>query len=142
MGVSLALGVLFTHFLLSLYFTSADESSHSYQDKEHVILWVNKVGPYHNPQETYNYHSLPYCLPDNPPSGREHAVIWDGLGSILEGNNLEDSRVPLNFKTNVDHQELCKKTLSAEEAETFAHAVKNQYWYQLYLGEVDFFSVG
>jgi hypothetical protein len=133
---------LLTVFFLTTFFTSADESSHSYEDKEHVILWVNKVGPYHNPQETYKFHSLPYCLPDNPPAGREHAVIWDGLGSILEGNNLEDSRVPLSFKTNIDHQVLCKKTLSQEDAETFEHAVKNQYWYQLYLGKLfNHFSV-
>jgi len=26
-----------------------------------VDLWVNKVGPYHNPQETYEYYKLPYC---------------------------------------------------------------------------------
>ena len=24
-----------------------------YEDGEEVILWVNKVGPYRNPQETY-----------------------------------------------------------------------------------------
>ncbi len=112
-----------------------DESSHRYESKEHVILWVNKVGPYHNPQETYKFHALPYCIPDNPPTGRDHAIMWDGLGSILEGNNLEDSRVPLSFKVNVDHQVLCKKVLSEEDATVFADAVSNQYWYQLYLGK-------
>ncbi|GKD66967.1 transmembrane 9 superfamily member 1-like protein, partial [Tanacetum coccineum] len=25
-----------------------------------VTLWVNKVGPYNNPQETYNFYSLPF----------------------------------------------------------------------------------
>lgn len=28
----------------------ANESSHTYKDAEPVILWVNKVGPYNNPQ--------------------------------------------------------------------------------------------
>ena len=32
-----------------------------YTPGEKVNLWVNKVGPYHNPQETYEYFSLPYC---------------------------------------------------------------------------------
>ena len=32
-----------------------------YTPAEKVNLWVNKVGPYHNPQETYEYFSLPYC---------------------------------------------------------------------------------
>ena len=28
-----------------------------------VIVYVNKVGPYSNPQETYHYYSLPVCRP-------------------------------------------------------------------------------
>jgi transmembrane 9 superfamily protein 1 len=28
-----------------------------------VIIYVNKVGPYSNPQETYHYYSLPVCRP-------------------------------------------------------------------------------
>ena len=26
-------------------------------------MYVNKVGPYYNPQETYHYYSLPVCVP-------------------------------------------------------------------------------
>jgi transmembrane 9 superfamily protein 1 len=29
-----------------------------------VIVYVNKVGPYWNPHETYHYFSLPVCRPD------------------------------------------------------------------------------
>ena len=39
----------------------AGEYDHTYKDGEEAILWVNKVGPYHNPQETYLYYSLPFC---------------------------------------------------------------------------------
>ena len=28
-----------------------------------VIVYVNKVGPYSNPHETYHYYSLPVCRP-------------------------------------------------------------------------------
>lgn len=28
-----------------------------------VALFVNKVGPYFNPHETYHYYSLPVCAP-------------------------------------------------------------------------------
>ena len=27
-------------------------------------LYVNKVGPYFNPHETYHYYQLPVCRPD------------------------------------------------------------------------------
>ncbi|KAI9123766.1 hypothetical protein K1719_005066 [Acacia pycnantha] len=39
--------------LVSLAFAS--ESDHRYQQGEPVTLWVNKVGPCNNPQETYNH---------------------------------------------------------------------------------------
>lgn len=35
----------------------------SYKQGDPVILYVNKVGPYHNPQETYHYYTLPVCRP-------------------------------------------------------------------------------
>ncbi len=28
-----------------------------------MTVYVNKVGPYANPQETYHYYSLPVCRP-------------------------------------------------------------------------------
>lgn len=28
-----------------------------------IVMYVNKVGPYFNPQETYHYYSLPICRP-------------------------------------------------------------------------------
>ncbi|GJM87872.1 hypothetical protein PR202_ga03869 [Eleusine coracana subsp. coracana] len=59
--------------LLSL--ASASESDHKYKAEEPVKLWVNKVGPYNNPQETYNYYSLPFCQPSENPAHK-----WGGLG--------------------------------------------------------------
>lgn len=35
----------------------------SFKQGDPVTLYVNKVGPYHNPQETYHYYTLPVCRP-------------------------------------------------------------------------------
>lgn len=35
-----------------------------YKLGDNVTLYVNKVGPYHNPQETYHYYTLPVCRPE------------------------------------------------------------------------------
>lgn len=35
----------------------------TYKKGDTVMLYVNKVGPYHNPQETYHYYTLPVCRP-------------------------------------------------------------------------------
>lgn len=65
-----------------------------YQQDEAVTLWVNKVGPYNNPQETYNYYSLPFCrAPGNP------AHKWGGLGEVLGGNELIDSQIEIKFRS-------------------------------------------
>lgn len=35
-----------------------------YKQGDNVTLFVNKVGPYHNPQETYHFYTLPVCRPE------------------------------------------------------------------------------
>ena len=72
---------------------STDRSQ--YKVQEEVTLWANKIGPYHNPQETYSFYSIPFCQPN---MGKELKHKWDGLGSILEGNELVDSGLHINFK--------------------------------------------
>lgn len=63
-----------------------------YQQDDSVTLWVNKVGPYNNPQETYNYYSLPFC---RPPGSAGHK--WGGLGEVLGGNELIDSQIEIKY---------------------------------------------
>ena len=72
-----------------------DEDAHRYKDGEAVKLWVNKVGPYNNPQETYNYFNLPFCKAD-PAKEDEHS--WGGLGEVLQGNELINSELSIRFK--------------------------------------------
>ena len=64
-----------------------------YQVDDPVTLWVNKVGPYNNPQETYNYYSLPFCQPSGNPAHK-----WGGLGEVLGGNELIDSQIEIKFQ--------------------------------------------
>lgn len=58
-------------------------------------MWVNKVGPYNNPQETYNYYYLPFCK----PKGEKAVHKWGGLGEVLQGNELIDSQLDLKFRS-------------------------------------------
>jgi len=61
-GVSLVLALLFSSLLaLSPQAAFGDEQTHKYVAGEEVVLWTNKVGPYNNPQETFNYFTLPFC---------------------------------------------------------------------------------
>ncbi len=53
------------------------------------------MGPYNNPQETYNYYYLPYCK-RFPRVKAEHS--WGGLGEVLQGNELINSQLDIKFK--------------------------------------------
>ncbi|OMP01605.1 Nonaspanin (TM9SF) [Corchorus olitorius] len=77
-----------------------------YQPDDPITLWVNKVGPYNNPQETYNYYSLPFCHPGTNPAHK-----WGGLGEVLGGNELIDSQIDIKFLKNVDKSTICQLEL-------------------------------
>jgi len=122
-------------FLICLSFFAnlilADSHTKAYEDGEEVILWVNKVGPYRNPQETYHYYSLPYCQPEE-----EVETHAEGIGEALQGYELIKSAVDIHFTREIQNAEICKKTLTESDIETFQHAIKNQYWYQLFMDDL------
>ncbi|KAG8378473.1 hypothetical protein BUALT_Bualt08G0140800 [Buddleja alternifolia] len=102
-----------------------------YQADEAVTLWVNKVGPYNNPQETYNYYSLPYC---HPPGNAAHK--WGGLGEVLGGNELIDSQIEIKFKRDVERTTVCEIELEAPKVKQFKEAIDNSYWFEFFMGFV------
>lgn len=108
-----------------------DEETQRYEDGEEVILWVNKVGPFRNPQETYMFYSLPYCTPEvQIESG------FEGLGEALQGYELRKSSMKIHFKRDIEKTLVCSQELGLEEMKKFAHAIANQYWYQLFLDDL------
>uniref|UniRef100_A0A673VYK4 Transmembrane 9 superfamily member n=1 Tax=Salmo trutta TaxID=8032 RepID=A0A673VYK4_SALTR len=76
----------------------------SYKQGDPVTLYVNKVGPYHNPQETYHYYTLPVCRPKEVDQLREaieelyyfefvldDIPIWGFVGYMEESGFLPHS---------------------------------------------------
>jgi len=125
---TVARGLLLTLFFLSA--AVAKLSTHKYSDGEKVILYVNKVGPFRNPQETYLYYDLPYCPPPRMIDVRE------GLGEALQGYELTQSALDIRFRANTPTTLICSVNLDEAKAGKFKHAVKNQYWYQLFLDDL------
>ncbi|KAI3436249.1 hypothetical protein D9Q98_002302 [Chlorella vulgaris] len=111
----------------------ADEHNHRYQVGDTVTLWVNKVGPYNNPQETYNYYLLPFCKP-KPVDKPRHK--WGGLGEVLQGNELIDSQLELKFRTDLPKREICTMSLDDDKVEDFTEAVRRHYWYEFFADEL------
>ncbi|KAG2267890.1 hypothetical protein Bca52824_062445 [Brassica carinata] len=118
--------------LVSLLASSlASDSDHKYQADEQVTLWVNKVGPYNNPQETYNYYSLPFCRPS-----QNDVHKWGGLGEVLGGNELIDSEIPIKFLKNVDRSVICQLELDEPKVEHFKDAIESSYWFEFFMDDL------
>ncbi|XP_050379311.1 transmembrane 9 superfamily member 1 [Argentina anserina] len=128
---SLSLFFAFAFACLLLSPASASEPDHKYKEEEAVTLWVNKVGPYNNPQETYNYYSLPFCRPSDNPAHK-----WGGLGEVLGGNELIDSQIDIKFKKNVDRATICQLELDDHKVKQFKDAIENSYWFEFFMDDL------
>ena len=109
----------------------AEIDTHVYAPGEEVHVWANKIGPYHNPQETYQYYTLPFCP---PPSNEVHPP--DGIGEVLEGNELRKSNLHVKFMEDQPVKEYCSLSLTNLSAEIFKEAVRQHYWYQFMIDDL------
>ncbi|XP_026466098.1 transmembrane 9 superfamily member 3-like, partial [Ctenocephalides felis] len=124
-------------YILCFIVVRADEHSHIYEDNEEVVLWMNTVGPYHNRQETYGYFSLPFCAGNRKQLSHYHET----LSEALQGVELVLSGYEVDFKADIAPTEICKVQLSERDKLTFIYAVKNQYWYQMYIDDLPLWGV-
>uniref|UniRef100_A0A646QE06 Transmembrane 9 superfamily member n=1 Tax=Hemiscolopendra marginata TaxID=943146 RepID=A0A646QE06_9MYRI len=128
-----------THFILSiiLFAANGDEHSHTYRDNEEVVLWMNTVGPYHNRQETYTYFSLPFCVGPKETISHYHET----LGEALQGVELEHSGLGIDFKADLAKTPYCDVLLSEDKLKALIYAVKNHYWYQMYIDDLPIWGI-
>merc|ERR1712137_324649 len=97
----------------------------------------NTVGPYHNRQETDLYFSLPFYRGPKETISHYHET----LGEALQGVELEPSGIPFDFKGLINTTPYCEVELNEEKAKAFSYAVKNHYWYQMYLDDLPIWGV-
>ena len=95
-----------------------------------------QVGPYANPQEGYEYYSLPFCAPNNEKLGTE-LRFTNSIGEYLSGQALRHSGHSVDFSPKKAYSESCTtKPLTPGEAEQFVQAAKDQWLYQMYLDDL------
>lgn len=90
---------------------------------------MNTVGPYDNRQETYAYYSLPFCVGTKQSINHYHETISEAL----QGVELEFSGYEMDFKDDIAKSEICMVELDDEKVKAFVYAVRNDYWYQMYI---------
>jgi len=108
------------------------QKDHSYKIHEKVPLYANKIGPFHNPSETYQHYDLPFCLPADNQIGYKS----EDLGEVLEGDRMVGTPYDISFRVDRDNESLCKKTLNAKDLKKFRKAVKDDYYFQMYYDDL------
>ncbi|CAB3367735.1 transmembrane 9 superfamily member 3 [Cloeon dipterum] len=116
---------------------NSDEHTHTYDENEEVVLWMNTVGPYHNRQETYAYFSLPFCVGSKQAISHYHET----LGEALQGVELEFSGLDIEFKADISATPYCEIELTDDKQKAFVYAVKNHYWYQMYIDDLPIWGI-
>ncbi|KAG0565350.1 hypothetical protein M758_8G179500 [Ceratodon purpureus] len=105
-------------------------AKHKFKENENVPLFANKVGPFHNPSETYQYYDLPFCKP-------AHFVHKsEDLGEVLEGDRMVNTRYNVTFKVDKAVEDLCTVTLSPAEISKFKKAVEQDYYFQMFFDDL------
>jgi MFS family permease len=104
----------------------AKKRSHHYEIEDEVPFYVNKIGPYSNPSETYEFYSLPFCQPSSIQ--HKHTKIGEDLTGDHKVNSLYDLRfrVPIHFA-----RLLCKVHLTGDETDEFIDAIKDYYYFEM-----------
>lgn len=117
----------------------ANEYSHHYEPDDHVQLWANTVGPYHNRQETYEYFSLPFCTGkyEKDVTHRHH----DNIGDALQGVELTNSGLELLFKKDRPSEIYCEVELTKDVMKQFIYAIDNHYWFQMYMDDLPIWGI-
>ncbi|KHN21147.1 Putative phagocytic receptor 1b [Glycine soja] len=114
----------------TLEFSSSSPSDHLYNVGELVPLFVNKVGPFNNPSETYEYYDLPFCTPD--PIVRKK----ESLGEVLNGDRLSNALYEFKFLVDKIDETWCQKKLTIDQIATFKRAINRDFYFQFYLDDL------
>ncbi|XP_033117680.1 transmembrane 9 superfamily member 3-like isoform X2 [Anneissia japonica] len=98
---------------------------------------MNTVGPYHNRQETYGYFSLPFCRGPKDTISHYHET----LGENLQGVELEFSGLDIDYKVDFPQTKYCEVKITEDKLKAFIYAVKNHYWYQMYIDDLPIWGI-
>ncbi|KAK9841340.1 hypothetical protein WJX74_004155 [Apatococcus lobatus] len=110
--------------------TLLSESDHKYEMHDQIRLFANKVGPFSNPSETYQYYNLPFCTP------KDKEYKTEGLGEVLEGDRLVNTPYDIKFRVDKENEILCSRELTAKDLRKFRKAVKKDYYFQMFYDDL------
>ncbi|KAL4196031.1 hypothetical protein AMTRI_Chr04g181310 [Amborella trichopoda] len=112
----------------------SDAFDQRYKHGDFVPLYATKIGPSHNPSETYRYYDMPFCSPEHVTEKKET------FGEFLNGDHLVDAPYKLEFRVNKESEIACGKKLSKGEVAQFRNAILKDYYFQMYYDDLPIWS--
>jgi len=97
----------------------------SYVPRQNVPVYANKVGPFSNPSETYEYYDMPFCRPP------ELKYMGQDIGQMLRGDRFVNTLYEVSFKSNTKNRLLCRATLSPGDIKKLRQAIDQDYYFEL-----------
>lgn len=116
--------------LLTVLLACVCGESMKYSDGDHVEIFVNKVGPYWNPQETYHFYTLPVCRPNKI----EHRSLT--LGEVLDGDRMAKSMYRIQFKKNIENAQLCTSEIQQSDIDILMSAIEDFYYFEFVADDI------
>lgn len=126
------MGTLKSNFvtILLLLLPITLDSASTYNVGDRVPFFVNKIGPLHNPSETYEYYKLAFCRPDPVIEKKE------SFGEVLGGDRLANALYDLRFAENKTGAVVCQQKLTKGDVAKFRDAITNDFYYQIYFDDL------
>ncbi|KAJ1463256.1 hypothetical protein M885DRAFT_504871 [Pelagophyceae sp. CCMP2097] len=108
---------------------AANAAGPRYQPHDALRIIANKVGPFNNPSETYEYYSLPFC-------SKTKKKRREDFGEQLVGDRKIVSPYELTFLDNVPWRLLCEQSLTRGELQQFTTAIENDYYFEMFIEDL------
>eukprot|EP00026_Physarum_polycephalum_P002246 Phypoly_transcript_02251.p1 GENE.Phypoly_transcript_02251~~Phypoly_transcript_02251.p1 ORF type:complete len:597 (+),score=119.32 Phypoly_transcript_02251:850-2640(+) len=114
---------------------------HHYKKGEVIPFWVNNVGPYSNPTETYEFYSLPFCLPKQTDENGKLIRKKQRMGEYIQGDRAVLSDYEIKFLENTEEDKLlCTLKLDNEKLAKFKKAIEKLYYYEMIYDDLPIFG--
>mmetsp|Transcript_10305 Transcript_10305/g.24091 ORF Transcript_10305/g.24091 Transcript_10305/m.24091 type:complete len:597 (+) Transcript_10305:111-1901(+) len=108
----------------------ASAQSAKYSKGDHVPLFANKVGPFANPSEQYEYYTLPFCAPKTEIRKNQH------LGEVLAGDRMMETLFKLPFLDSFAHKRVCSYHLRPKDIQRFQDAIDQDYYFEFIYDDI------
>jgi hypothetical protein len=114
---------------------------HHFANGDNIDFFVNNVGPYSNPTETYEYYSLPFCKPTNHLKDGKLIKKRLRMGEVIQGDRAVLSDYEIPFRVDLKEKKtLCTLKLDKEEVAKFKDAVNKLYYYEMVYDDLPIFG--